>query len=181
MPHIHTKPGEHDHTASAFIIRTDFKEPKLLLHFHRKLHKYAQFGGHIETIETLWQTIIHELREESGYDASQLRVLQPKQRIKSLPRAKLHPMPVCHNTHLITDLTTTAEHFHTDTIYGLIATENPRYKPVCGESEDIILLTRQELVDFPPDKILSSVLEVGLFMFDVCLPDWEAVETGNFQ
>ncbi len=52
MAHIHTQPGQHDHTASAYIFRVDFDEPKLVLHLHRKINKYLQFGGHIELHET---------------------------------------------------------------------------------------------------------------------------------
>ena len=45
MAHIHTEPGQHDFTASAFIIRTDTPEPKLLLHRHKLVGKYLQIGG----------------------------------------------------------------------------------------------------------------------------------------
>jgi 8-oxo-dGTP pyrophosphatase MutT (NUDIX family) len=83
MSHIHKKPGQHDHTASTFLFRTDFSEPKVMLHFHQKLGSYMQFGGHVELNETPWQTVIHELREESGYDIDQLQILQPKQRLKA--------------------------------------------------------------------------------------------------
>src|SRR5437879_1527745 len=99
MPHIHTKPGQHDHTASAYIVRIDGKEPKILLHKHKKSGKYQQFGGHIELDETPWQAVLHEIKEESGYDAKQLMLLQPKERLKSLGDADQHPVPVCHNTH----------------------------------------------------------------------------------
>jgi len=63
MAHIHTQPGQHDHTASAYIVRTDFDEPKIMLHLHRKIGKYLQFGGHVELHETPWQAVVHELRE----------------------------------------------------------------------------------------------------------------------
>lgn len=36
MSHIHTKPGQHDFTASAFIIRTDGTEPRAMVHMHKK-------------------------------------------------------------------------------------------------------------------------------------------------
>ena len=36
MPHINTKPGQHDFTASAFIVRLDRSEPQVLLHLHKK-------------------------------------------------------------------------------------------------------------------------------------------------
>lgn len=36
MLHIHTQPGQHDHTVSAYIIRYINDEPYLLLHRHKK-------------------------------------------------------------------------------------------------------------------------------------------------
>src|SRR3712207_4516473 len=99
MPHIHTQPGEHDFTASGFIIRTDLEEPKIILHMHKKLGVYLQFGGHVETREDPWQAVTHELREESGYDMDQLKVLQPRDSIKRLSGIKLHPTPFYLNTH----------------------------------------------------------------------------------
>jgi 8-oxo-dGTP pyrophosphatase MutT (NUDIX family) len=55
MPHIHTGPGEHDHTASAVIIRNESDGPKVLLHLHKKLNRLLQPGGHVELHETPWQ------------------------------------------------------------------------------------------------------------------------------
>lgn len=51
MPHIHTEPGQHDHTASAYIVRLDEAEPALILHRHKILGQYLQFGGHVELDE----------------------------------------------------------------------------------------------------------------------------------
>lgn len=88
MAHIHTEPGQHDHTASGFIVRTDTPEPTLILHRHKKTGKYMQFGGHIELDETPWQAVRHELMEESGYDLSDLQILQPMQRLH-MPLVKI--------------------------------------------------------------------------------------------
>ena len=71
MPHIHTLPGEHDATASAYIVRTDLGEPAIMLHRHKKLDTMLQFGGHVELHENPLEAIAHELREESGYDFRQ--------------------------------------------------------------------------------------------------------------
>lgn len=175
MSHIHTEPGQHDHTASGYIVRTDLDEPKLLLHKHKKLGKYIQFGGHIELDETPWQALTHELREESGYDMTQLSLLQPKQRITSLTGVKLHPVAVYHNTHNFN-----STHFHTDVGYAFVAAGEPGSAIADNESGDILLLSRQELADLPADQTFESVREAGLFIFDTCLPDWEVADTGNF-
>lgn len=70
MPHIHTEPGQHDLTVSAYIVRMDLPEPAIILHKHRKLNKWLQFGGHVEPHENPWQAVQREIREESGYELS---------------------------------------------------------------------------------------------------------------
>src|SRR5690349_16040516 len=98
MSHIHTEFGQHDHTVSAYVIRTDFEEPKLMLHLHRKFGRYAQFGGHIELNETPWQAIAHELEEESGYMLDNVQILQPSKRLSSVVSAVVHPHAISHVT-----------------------------------------------------------------------------------
>lgn len=176
MPHIHTKPGEHDHTASAFIIRTDFAEPKVMLHMHKILKKYLQFGGHIELTETPWAAIKHELLEESGYEMSQLKLLQPKLRMKPLTDVTLHPMPIYQITHQFNDT-----HLHTDSAYAFIADQEPKHQLDSNESSDIRLFTRAELVELPKEETIESVREAALFVFDVCLPRWEIVDPATFK
>ena len=176
MPHIHTKPGQHDHTASAFIVRLDFDEPKIMLHKHKKLGVYMQFGGHIELNETPWQAISHEIPEETGYEMSQLKILQPIQRLKKVSRSVLHPIPVCHNTHVVVD-----DHYHTDLDYAFVATQPPTDKVADGESSDIKLFTKQELLEHPVDDIFQEVVDITLFIFDVCLSGWDRISTDSFK
>ena len=77
MPHIHTEKGQHDHTASAFTLKHDIKknEFRILLHMHKKYGKLLQPGGHIELHESPWEAILHELVEETGYLAKEMKVL----------------------------------------------------------------------------------------------------------
>lgn len=176
MPHIHTKTGEHDHTASAFLLRLDSDEPKILMHRHRKLGVYMQFGGHIETTETPWQAITHELKEESGYDISQIKVLQPVQRLGNATGAKLHPVPIYHKTHSFTPT-----HYHTDVAYAFVTKEAAKYKLAGSESDDLILITREELINLDDSETIPSVREAALFVFDVCLKEWEEVSPSEFD
>lgn len=176
MPHIHTKPGEHDHTASAFIVRTDFDEPKVMLHMHKILKKYLQFGGHIETTENPWEAVTHELLEESGYELSQLKLLQPKQRMKPLNDVTLHPMPIYQITHQFNET-----HLHTDGAYAFLTDQAPKHQISDDESGEIRLFTRSELAELPADQTLESVREAALFVFDVCLPEWERVDPAEFN
>lgn len=180
MAHIHTDHGQHDHTASGFIIRTDFDEPKLMMHMHKKLGVYLQFGGHVELDENPWQAVCHELLEESGYEVDQLEILQPKDRIKKLggDSVALHPVSVCHNTHAFDER---REHFHTDSAYAFVTSEEPKNATGEGESDLIRYVTRDELAKMGGGETYENIVTVGLFIFDTCLPKWERVQAGEFN
>ncbi len=175
MAHIHTEPGQHDHTVTGFIIRTDTTKPKAFLHMHKKLGRLLPIGGHVELDEDLWQAIAHELTEESGYSIDQLRILQPRERIKRLGRVKLHPYPLALNTHHFSD-----EHLHSDTAYGLVTDEDPAGSVGEGESSDIRWYTLDELLQLPETTLPANVREIYTFMFEVALPKWEAVATDAY-
>ena len=115
-----------------------------------------QFGGHVELHETPWQTITHELREESGYDLAQISILQPHIRVKELSDAVLHPQPIAHSTHPFGG---NSDHFHTDIAYAAITTETPKNHPENGESTDMKLFTRAELTALPDSDIPESDLQ----------------------
>ncbi|HET6747293.1 MAG TPA: NUDIX domain-containing protein [Candidatus Saccharimonadales bacterium] len=176
MPHIHTEPGQHDHTVSIYIIRTDFAKPKLLFHFHKKAQLYTQFGGHIEIDETPWGSVLHELREESGYDMSQLELLQPRTRPTKIGSAIVHPTPVVHAT---MSYHGTAEHFHTDTAYAFTTAEAPAHLPEEGESTDIILLSRDEIT--PEERMDDITRDTALYVVDTILPSWQPVSPTEFS
>ena len=178
MPHIHTKPGQIDQSATAFIIRTDFTEPKILLHVHRKLGSLLPPGGHVELDETPWMAMAHELREESGYSLDELMVLQPKIRLKHLSGITLHPLPLVSNTHDIP-----GDHFHTDLDYLFIASAPAKCKPDEGETVEMLWLTRNEVVALPKGKIYKNTREIALFIFDEVLgsDDFEQVPATTFS
>jgi hypothetical protein len=178
MPHIHTGKGEHDHTVSAYILRTDGNEARLLLHKHKKLGVYLQFGGHIELHETPWQAITHEIQEESGYQLDQLQILQPKHRIPKLTNAVSHPQPVNYNTHPIDNH---GNHFHSDIAYAFITDQEPINIPGDDESSDIVLFTREELIKTPKEEIFENCREIGLFIFDTILNEWDKIPAQNID
>jgi len=176
MPHIHTEQGQHDTTASGFIVRLDQNEPRLVLHRHKLLGVYLQFGGHVELTETPWQAIAHEIEEESGYTLDQLMVLQPKNNIRALTGIKVHPLPVILMTHAFDH-----GHNHTDIEYVFTTVAPPRHDVGTDESKDIKCFTRDQLVALPSREIPDNVRELGLFILDTCLKDWEPVETSLFE
>lgn len=176
MAHIHTKPGQYDHTISIYLIRTDFNEPKMMLHFHKKMNAYAQFGGHIELSESPWQAAAHELREESGYTMDQLRLLQPEKRMTRIANAIVHPVPAVHAT---MSYPQEVGHFHTDSAYAIVTNQEPKNTPREGESTDIRLFTRAEIAT--SNKIDTITRDIALYVFDECLAHWQLVPAINFN
>ena len=140
MPHIHERPGQHDMTVSAYIVRIDEDEPKCMVHMHRKMGKLMQIGGHIELTETPWQSLAHELVEESGYSLDELQVVQhTADRVMEVASIN-HPTPFCVNTHSVGN-----GHFHSDLCYGFVANAPAKNAPAEGESADIRWLTIAEM------------------------------------
>jgi len=178
MSHIHTNPGEHDQTASAFIIRTDTAEPELLLHVHKKLGVLLQPGGHIELNETPWQAICHEITEETGYKLDQLKILQPKLRIKNIGNAVLHPQAFAHNTHAFGN---DGVHKHTDLSYAFTTQEEPSGKPGEGESVNLRWVNLEELKSLESNQIFDNVRKIGEFVLTQILKNWEQVELSEFE
>lgn len=174
MPHLHTRPGEHDLTVSAFIVfqpadpdDVSAADPEILMHVHKKLGVLLQPGGHVELDENPWEAIWREIREETGYTHSELRLLQPPNSLTSLSGAELHPQPVCIDTHVIGDL----DHKHTDIVYAFTADARPTSLPAEGESTELLWMTRDQL-RASGTRTYRNVLEIADFVVDVCLPTW---------
>ena len=143
-----------------------------MLHRHKLDKLYLHFGGHIELNEDPWQTIIHELREEAGYNIAQLKVLQPELRLKKLSNAIVHPVSICYNTHSVKN---SEGHFHTDSVFAFTTKEPPKYPIAQDESGDIKLFTRQDIVELPKTEIFPMAREMALFLLDEILPNWEQI------
>jgi len=160
MPHIHTNPNQHDMTVSAYILLREDDEWKCLVHFHRKIEKLMQIGGHIELDETPWQAIAHELEEESGFSLDELQVLQPTADQVKESGNVTHPVPFSMNTHNVGN-----EHYHSDLCYGFIAKHRPRREAANGESQDLRWLTLDELAQAARDgEALLDVTHIYEFL-----------------
>jgi 8-oxo-dGTP pyrophosphatase MutT (NUDIX family) len=177
MTHIHTLPGQHDLTASALIFRTDQSPPRVLLHMHKKLQQWMQMGGHVELHETPWAAVIREIREESGYEPDQLRLLQPAHTITDLEDVSVaHPVPFVFGTHPYGD----EDHYHIDTLFVMVADAEPRHKVAADESETLHLFTRQEVIDLPKGEIAPNIRKTILEIFDHLLGKWQEVDPQQF-
>jgi len=180
MPHIHTEPGQHDHTVSAFIVRMDTPEPSIMLHVHKKVGLLLQFGGHIELNENPWEAMSHELTEETGYDPDQLSILQPRYpHITFLPNAVVHPVPLVQNTHNYE--AGNENHKHVDTVYAFVATSAPRQKPDEGESTDIRVFILSELEVIPEGIIAENCRAVSIAILEYFLENWERKPLTDFS
>ena len=140
MPHIHTEPGQHDITVSAYVVRTDQEEPLCLVHMHRKIGKLMQIGGHIELTETPWQTVGHEVPEETGFTLDELKVAQHSDENIEGDANIYHPTPFTLNTHNVGN-----GHYHTALCYGFTAEGPAKHAVAAGESDDQRWLTLAEL------------------------------------
>lgn len=185
MPHINTEPGQHDHTVSAYIIKRNpdslEETPKLLVHMHKKFNKLLQPGGHIELNESPWAAIAHELVEETGYQFSQLEVVQPVHLAFGLNDTNmvLHPTPFVYNTHP-TD--SEGNHYHTDVTFLFLTTEFPEGEPGEGETTDLRWLTLEEIQE-DKDKIIGSgVKAISEVAFEILKdPSWKSYPTNTFK
>ena len=177
MAHIHTKPGQHDLTTTAFVIRTDGTEPRGLLHVHRKLGLLLPIGGHVELNENPWAAVQHELKEESGYGIEQLVVLQPTDRILEMSGVKSHPVPLFLQTH---EFKKDADHFHVDVGFCFVATAGPKAKPAYDESQELLWLTQAEISE-RRKEMPADIAEIFDFCFDVALQRWDKVDPSEFD
>lgn len=175
MPHIHKAPGQYDHTCSAFIIKLE-KEPRMILHIHKIMGTFLHFGGHIELDESPWGCLVREIREESGYEISQLKILQPEDSLKNLGEAAIHPLPFMHVSYHYKEIS----HFHSDLKYVFVTKEEAKHRPLGGESEIIKSFTRQEISALPESKLKARDKELCLYVFDYILSKWEAVDPAVF-
>lgn len=179
MAHIHNNVGEHDNTVSAFIVRTDMGEPKVLMHKHKKLNVLLQIGGHVELKENPWEAIEHEIAEETGYSMSQLQVLQPPYfTVTSLPDVIVHPVPVCYSTH---GFELWPDHKHTDVTYAFIADGEPTTSPSEGESVDLRWFSVSELEALTPDEVVVNIQQLGVMVLTTFLKHWVPVPATSFK
>ncbi len=129
MPHIHTEPGQFDHTVEVFVVC----KGKVLLRKHDKYHIWLGVGGHIELDEDPNQTAIREVKEEVGLTVS-LHSVHP---LPPVSQGELIP-PVFLNRHPI-DKT----HWHVSYIY-FARSKNQKVVPE-NEHDEWCWLTRQEV------------------------------------
>jgi 8-oxo-dGTP pyrophosphatase MutT (NUDIX family) len=159
------------------VVHHEGEQPKLMLHRHKALGKFMQFGGHIELHENPWQALVRELREESGYDIKQTQLLQPADRITQLSGSALHPQPISYQTHQYGD----EDHYHSDAAFALVTSEVPLHAIGQDESDQVQLFTVTQLKALTALDIHQSTKQTALFVLEVCYPKWHKVSPGDWQ
>ena len=126
-------------TGSALVISAD--RHRALLHHHRKLDRWLQFGGHCDGDEDVYRVAQREAREESGIADLAAGGMQPFD-------LDIHEIPARGNEPV---------HFHFDVRYVLSAPENAQFI-VSQESRELRWFKMEEMLDLPLDEGMRRLI-----------------------
>ena len=127
-------------TGSAFVVSAD--GARGLLHHHRKLDRWLQFGGHCDGEEDVLSAARREAYEESG--------------ISGLVVASARPFDL--DIHEIPPLGNEPAHFHYDVRYILIAPEHAELR-TSPESKELRWFTGEEMKEWNLESGLLRLIE----------------------
>jgi 8-oxo-dGTP pyrophosphatase MutT (NUDIX family) len=126
-------------TGSALVVNSDGS--RALLHHHRKLGKWLQFGGHCDGEEDVLRVARREALEESGIDGLIVASGRPFD-------LDVHEIPA-HSGNPV--------HYHYDVRYMMIAPEGA--EPVVSEeSKEVRWFTSQQLSELDLDDSLRRMI-----------------------
>jgi 8-oxo-dGTP pyrophosphatase MutT (NUDIX family) len=126
-------------TGSALVVSSDGRQA--LLHHHRKLDRWLQFGGHCDGDEDVARVAQREAAEESGIDGLILASAKPFD-------LDIHEIPA-HGSE--------PAHFHYDVRYVLIAPENS-VATATEESHELRWFSTDEMAALPLDAGLQRLV-----------------------
>ena len=129
-------------TASAVIAHP--ASGRTLLHFHKRLGRWLQVGGHAEYETDLAQVALREAREETGLPD-----------LTFYP-ANETPLPIDYDVHTIPQAGDTGAHLHLDFRYLLVTSQPDELAPAQGES------TRFRWLRFADALAMGSALDPAL-------------------
>ena len=133
-------------TGSAVII--ELKYGRALLHYHKRLRRWLQVGGHADYETDFAQVALREAREETGLP--DLRHWPPSDA----------PIPLDYDAHTIPPSGDMREHLHLDFRFLLVTDQPQALAPTPGESAQFRWLSRAEAMDrgAPIDSALRRLL-----------------------
>ena len=107
-------------TASAVIVHRD--SGRALLHWHKRLHRWLQVGGHVEGEKDIGEAALREACEETGLPD-----------LAHYPAVAL-PKPIDYDVHTIPEVDDFPAHLHLDFRYALVTNKPDALAPAIGES-----------------------------------------------
>lgn len=143
QPDIHSSSCEAGHiTASAVIVEPEWR--RTLLHYHKRLGRWLQVGGHLDGETDISQAAMREAREETGLPD-----------LRFIPTDDA-PRPVDIDVHTIPPLADQPEHLHLDFRFVLVTSQPEALLPAPGESTQFRWLSFTEALDLG-DEIDASL------------------------
>lgn len=144
--------GEKHFTASVWIL-SRAKPKKMLLHFHKKLQRWLQFGGHIEKFENPAEAVVRETLEETGLNIDFL--FEEIRRINE--DGTFLPVPKFLMEQNIPAYGDEPQHFHEDFQFVV---EVDEFEPVSEHADGKIgWFTKEEILNLPIHDDTRVVVE----------------------
>jgi 8-oxo-dGTP pyrophosphatase MutT (NUDIX family) len=141
-------------TASAIIV--DLISHKTLLHFHKRLNRWLQVGGHGDYETDFSQVALREAQEETG-----------------LPDLAFYPLskpilPIDYDAHIFPKRGDIPEHYHLDFRYVLTTRQPDAVSPEDGESVEFKWLTFDEALQLigKDDHAFRRLLQKASDLFE---------------
>ena len=129
-------------TGSALVVSGDGS--RALLHHHRGLDRWLQFGGHCDGDEDIVRVAEREALEESGIEGLIVASRKPFDLdIHEIPANAKRGEPA---------------HFHYDVRFMLIAPENATFR-ISDESHELRWFTPMEMLELPIDDGMRRLVE----------------------
>lgn len=133
-------------TGSALIVDN---QGRCLLHYHKKLNRWLQVGGHAEDETDVAKIATREAQEETGLPD-----------LKHFPDAK-DPFPIDFDVHMIPATDTQPEHVHLDFRYMLKTDQPEALNPPEDESKEFVWAKFEDILN-PSDPEDEKLLDPAL-------------------
>lgn len=118
-----------------------------LLHYHKNLKLWLQFGGHADLETNFADVAMRETKEETG--------------LQHLVFFKTNPVPIDFDIHTIPASRKRPEHLHLDIRYRLITSKPKSLNPPEGESQDFLWRRYDKFLN-PDDPSDAEIIDPSL-------------------